>query len=60
MPADDDTDSQCEQLFAAVVTAREGDKDLSAPFKVLPPKSVSCFFIIKIEVLKLVFYKLHN
>ena len=38
--ADEDIDTQCEQLFAAVVTAREGDKDLSSPFKVLPSRLV--------------------
>ena len=38
---DEQTAEQCEQLFAAVVTAKEGNKELSAPFKVLPQKSVS-------------------
>ena len=46
--AGDDTSDDLEQLFAAIVTTKDGDRDISQAFQLLPQRAVSRHFFLVI------------
>lgn len=41
----EDISEDLEQLFAAIVTTKDGDRDISQAFQLLPSKTVSSVFL---------------
>lgn len=48
----EDLSAELEQLFAAIVTTKDGDRDISQAFQLLPLKAVRLFLLLVFAFLK--------
>ena len=48
-PDEETLTAACEELLAAVINAKEGQRSLSTIFKVLPPKDVSTEYMLWVK-----------